>query len=151
MIAENAYTPEIVNQVVDYAFTEKVYGEQARREQVFEEVDGMSDIGLHILCSEFDALSKFALPRRTICGESAKLRRLRQLLPSLQRDGHRMLIYSQWSDMLDILEELCLELQMDYSRLDGRTPVPDRQKIIDDFNDDASVPICLMSTRGKHS
>jgi SNF2 family DNA or RNA helicase len=36
---------------------------------------------------------------------------------------------------------------MDYSRLDGRTPVPDRQKIIDDFNDDASVPICLMSTR----
>jgi hypothetical protein len=151
VIAENAYTPEIVNQVVDYAFTEKVYGEQARREQVFEEVDGMSDIKLHILCSEFDALSKFALPRHTICGESAKLRRLRQLLPSLQRDGHRMLIYSQWSDMLDILEELCLELQMDYSRLDGRTPVPDRQKIIDDFNDDASVPICLMSTRGKHT
>ena len=63
MIAENAYTPEIINQVVDYAFTEKVYGEQARREQVFAEVDGMSDIELHVLCSEFDALNKFAVKK----------------------------------------------------------------------------------------
>eukprot|EP01046_Picozoa_sp_COSAG06_P061009 COSAG06_NODE_13207_length_1282_cov_36.837799_2_plen_43_part_01 len=40
--------------------------------------------------------------------------------------GSRVLLFSQWSEMLDILEELCDELGMgNYLRLDGRTPVAD--------------------------
>ena len=147
LLRQNSYTPEIIEKVVDFAFAQDVYGSQARREQVFDEVNSLSDIQLHVLCSEFEELNKYAIPRRTICGESAKLRRLRQLLPSLRREGHRMLVYSQWSDMLDILEELCLELNMDYQRLDGRTPVAERQQLIDDFNDDDAMPIFLLSTR----
>ena len=147
LLRQNSYTPEIIEKVVDFAFAQDVYGSQARREQVFDEVNSLSDIQLHVLCSEFEELNKYAIPRRTICGESAKLRRLRQLLPSLRREGHRMLVYSQWSDMLDILEELCLELNMDYQRLDGRTPVAERQQLIDDFNNDDAMPIFLLSTR----
>jgi SWI/SNF-related matrix-associated actin-dependent regulator 1 of chromatin subfamily A len=146
---ENVYTAEVITQIVDFATKENVYGAQARREQVFDEVDAMTDIELHVLCSdpEFDELTQFAIPRRTICGESAKLRRLRQLLPALQKDGHRMILFSQWSDMLDILEEMCLELQMDCCRLDGRTPVSDRQQLVDEFNANDTIPICLMTTR----
>ena len=145
LLRQNSYTPEIIEKVVDFAFAQDVYGAQARREQVFDEVNSLSDIQLHLLCCEFEELNKYAIPRRTICGESAKLRRLRQLLPSLRREGHRMLVYSQWSDMLDILEELCLELNMDYQRLDGRTPVAERQQLIDDFNNDDAMPIFLLA------
>jgi superfamily II DNA or RNA helicase len=62
--------------------------------------------------------------------------------------GSRVLLFSQWSEMLDILEELCDELGMgNYLRLDGRTPVADRQAMIDAFNDDEGIPVFLLSTR----
>ena len=66
----------------------------------------------------------------------------------IMQRGSRVLLFSQWSEMLDILEELCDELGMgNYLRLDGRTPVADRQAMIDAFNDDEGIPVFLLSTR----
>lgn len=44
---------------------------------------------------------------------------LAELLPSLANDGHRVLIFSQWTTMLDILEWTLEVIGVTYRRLDG--------------------------------
>lgn len=45
---------------------------------------------------------------------------LAELLPDLKKCGHRVLIFSQWTSMLDILEWTLDVLGVTYRRLDGR-------------------------------
>jgi len=42
-------------------------------------------------------------------------------------EGSRVLIFSQMTRMLDILEDYCLWREFEYSRLDGQTPHEERQ------------------------
>ncbi len=58
------------------------------------------------------------------CG---KMVLLDKLLPRLKKDGSRVLIFSQMTRMLDILEDYCVWRGHDYCRLDGQTPHEDRQ------------------------
>ncbi|OIT37693.1 protein chromatin remodeling 19 [Nicotiana attenuata] len=51
---------------------------------------------------------------------SAKCQELAKLLPSLKLRGHRVLIFSQWTSMLDILEWTLDVIGVTYRRLDGR-------------------------------
>lgn len=78
---------------------------------------------------------------------SAKCRALAELLPDLKKCGHRVLIFSQWTSMLDILEWTLDVLGVTYRRLDGSTQVTERQAIVDAFNNDTSISACLLSTR----
>jgi hypothetical protein len=70
------------------------------------------------------------LPTKTLF-DSAKMGRLAQLLPQLQRDGHRVLLFSQYTSMLDLLERFIGEeeggLGLKYLRLDGSTQQEQRQ------------------------
>lgn len=59
-----------------------------------------------------------------------------------------MLIFSQWTRLLDLLEILLQEvLHMRYLRLDGSTPIKERQILIDTYQTDLSIPIFLLSTK----
>jgi chromodomain-helicase-DNA-binding protein 4 len=79
---------------------------------------------------------------------SSKLQFLDQILPHLKKDGHRVLIFSQFTRMLDILETYLERLEYSYLRIDGTVHGEDRQKRIDAFNDpQSSVFIFLLSTR----
>lgn len=64
-----------------------------------------------------------------------------------QREGHRVLVFSQWTRLLDLLEVLLQDISLRYLRLDGSTPVKTRQGFIDEFNADASIPVFLLSTK----
>jgi SWI/SNF-related matrix-associated actin-dependent regulator of chromatin subfamily A member 5 len=52
---------------------------------------------------------------------------LDKLLPRLQAEGSRVLVFSQMTRMLDILEDYALWRGYDYCRLDGQTPHEERQ------------------------
>jgi SWI/SNF-related matrix-associated actin-dependent regulator 1 of chromatin subfamily A len=147
----NGFSDSALQAIISYAHDNNVYGSQASREQVQTEVLSLSGVELHVLCSEFAELEKYCVAQRTICGQSAKFRWLRQRLPKLHRDGHRMLIFAQTSDALDLLEFLCLETKLDYCRMDGRTPVAERQGLVDTFNghgmESSDIPVFLLSTR----
>ena len=58
-----------------------------------------------------------------------------------------MLVFSQWTRLLDLLEVLLRDIQLGYLRLDGSTPVKERQAYIDTFNTDTSIPVFLLSTK----
>ena len=49
----------------------------------------------------------------------------------VQARGSRPLIFSQWTQVLDVLEWLLDHLRLPYTRLDGSTTVADRQAIVD--------------------
>jgi SWI/SNF-related matrix-associated actin-dependent regulator 1 of chromatin subfamily A len=58
-----------------------------------------------------------------------------------------MLIFSQWTRILDLLEVLLEDMEWRYLRLDGSTPVRVRQELIDTFNHDQTIPVFLLSTK----
>ncbi|KAL0267638.1 UNVERIFIED_CONTAM: hypothetical protein PYX00_009848 [Menopon gallinae] len=81
----------------------------------------------------------------TNCG---KMVILDKLLPKLQEQGSRVLIFSQMTRMLDILEDYCFWKGYKYCRLDGNTSHEDRQRHINEFNSPESEKfIFMLSTR----
>lgn len=73
---------------------------------------------------------------------------LDKLLTTLQGRGSRVLLFSQMSRVLDILEDYCLWRGFQYCRLDGSTAHEDRVRDIDEFNRPGSEKfIYLLTTR----
>eukprot|EP01047_Picozoa_sp_COSAG01_P040521 COSAG01_NODE_3417_length_6121_cov_33.897376_3_plen_998_part_00 len=79
---------------------------------------------------------------------SGKLVLLDKLLPRLQRKGSRVLIFSQMTRVLDILEDYCTMRKHKYCRMDGSTNGDLRDAMVDEFNSEGSETfIFLLSTR----
>lgn len=78
--------------------------------------------------------------------DSPKLQKIREMLPDLVAEGHHVLIFSQWTRIMDLLEESMRDLGMAYLRLDGSTPVRERQELIDIFAE-GQTPVFLLSTK----
>jgi superfamily II DNA or RNA helicase len=89
-----------------------------------------------------------AASHRNLVDASSKLQLLELLLPKLQERGHRVLIFSQFLDMLDMVEDFMDGMQLRYQRLDGTVSSLNKQKRIDEFNaPDSSLFAFLLSTR----
>jgi chromodomain-helicase-DNA-binding protein 4 len=89
-----------------------------------------------------------AVSHRNLVEASAKLTLLETLLPKLKEKGHRVLIFSQFLDMLNIIEDFLDGMQMAYQRLDGTMGSLEKQKRIDQFNaPDSPLFAFLLSTR----
>ncbi|ROV96820.1 hypothetical protein VMCG_07894 [Cytospora schulzeri] len=85
---------------------------------------------------------------RNLVEASSKFVLLEQILPKLQERGHRVLIFSQFLGMLDIIEDFLTGIGFKYHRLDGSISSLERQKRIDSFNEPGSEYFAfLLSTR----
>ena len=79
---------------------------------------------------------------------SGKMVLIDKLLPKLQRDGHRVLIFSQMIVMLDIIQEYCEWRGYEYERLDGGVRGNEREAAIDRFvKPNSNRFLFLLSTR----
>ncbi|XP_051137067.1 CHD3-type chromatin-remodeling factor PICKLE-like [Andrographis paniculata] len=79
---------------------------------------------------------------------SGKLQLLDKMMIKLKEQGHRVLIYSQFQHMLDLLEDYCNYRKWHYERIDGKVGGAERQVRIDRFNAKNSSRFCfLLSTR----
>ncbi|KAJ8725323.1 hypothetical protein PYW08_003506 [Mythimna loreyi] len=78
------------------------------------------------------------------CG---KLQTLDGLLRRLKAGGHRVLIFTQMTRVLDVLEAFLSMHGHAYLRLDGATRVERRQPLVDRFNADPRVFAFILSTR----
>ncbi|KAJ8085234.1 chromatin remodeling complex Adenosinetriphosphatase [Marasmius tenuissimus] len=79
---------------------------------------------------------------------SGKMIILDKLLKSMKEKGSRVLIFSQMSRVLDILEDYCLFRSYKYCRIDGGTAHDDRITAIDEYNKpDSDKFIFLLTTR----
>lgn len=79
---------------------------------------------------------------------SGKLLMLDRMLPALRADGHRCLIFSQFTSMLDLLEDYCELREYPFVRLDGETNRVKRRLDVRRFNSaNSNLFIFLISTR----
>lgn len=79
---------------------------------------------------------------------SGKLLMLDRMLPKLREDGHRVLLFSQFTSMLDLLEDYCELREYPFVRLDGDTNRVQRRLDVRRFNaPNSPLFIFLISTR----
>lgn len=107
---------------------------------------------LRKICNHPDLLDKslarkagydFGSPRL-----SAKLQLTKDFLQKVMvPNGHKTLLFSQGKLMLNIIEKCMGECGIAYVRMDGETPVDQRQTMIDRFNTDPQIHVFLMTTR----
>lgn len=85
--------------------------------------------------------------KRLLQFDCGKLQALDKLLRDLQAGGHRCLIFTQMTRVLDILEQFLNIHGHKYLRLDGSTKVEQRQILTDRFNKDTRILAFILSSR----
>lgn len=79
--------------------------------------------------------------------DAGKLTVLDDLLKRLKASGHRVLVYSQMTKMIDLLEEFMVYRKYRYMRLDGSSKISERRDMVADFQSRAEIFVFLLSTR----
>jgi len=105
-------------------------------------------------------LQKFLLMARMACdstllvdkqkpGYSSKLERLGELLDQLAAEQDRKIVlFSEWTTMLSLIEPLLARAGLDFVRLDGSVPQKKRQELVYRFQHDPACRAILMSSAG---
>ncbi len=105
-------------------------------------------------------LQKFLLMARMACdstflvdkeepGYSSKLERLGELLEQLAaEDDRKIVLFSEWTTMLNLIEPLLARAGLDFVRLDGSVPQKKRQELVYRFQNDADCRAIIMSNAG---
>ncbi len=78
-------------------------------------------------------------------GTSGKFELLLETLDTLQAEGHRALVFSQFVQMLTLVRQALDERGIPYAYLDGQTR--NRQEVVDQFQGDDSLPFFLISLK----
>ena len=76
---------------------------------------------------------------------SGKYEQFKELLEEVIDSGEKVLVFSQFTSMLDIFEDDLIKDKVNYLRLDGSTK--NRQDIVDQFNNDDKVKVFLISLK----
>ncbi|KAM9091991.1 chromatin-remodeling ATPase INO80 isoform 3-T3 [Megaptera novaeangliae] len=85
--------------------------------------------------------------KESLITDSGKLYALDVLLTRLKSQGHRVLIYSQMTRMIDLLEEYVVYRKHTYMRLDGSSKISERRDMVADFQTRNDIFVFLLSTR----
>lgn len=113
---------------------------------LIQELKDSSDFQLHLWCRDYSYLLKeFDIPTEAKL-DSGKVQKLLELIEQYQKNGDRVLVFSKFSRLIDVLQEVLALQGIDHRVLRGDTMVADRQTLIDEFNDDPSIPVFLLTT-----
>ena len=100
------------------------------------------------MTSLFEKRSYMTVPSmEKLIRDCGKLKLLDSLLVDLKAGGHRVLVYSQMTKMLTILEDYMQYRKYSYVRLDGSTSLEERALMVNNFQKDTSIYVFLLSTR----
>jgi SNF2 family DNA or RNA helicase len=76
---------------------------------------------------------------------SAKVNLLTDRLEQVVAEGHKALVFSQWTSLLDLIEPQLAAADIGFSRLDGSTR--DREGVVNGFQRESGPPVLLLSLR----
>ena len=76
---------------------------------------------------------------------SSKIERLLEALEEAASDGHKALVFSQWTGLLDLVEPHLQSANIRFTRLDGSTR--DRGAVVNEFQSDDGPPVMLVSLK----
>lgn len=145
LLAQNKYDKKKLTEMASLMLREPTHRD-ANKDLILEDMSVMHDYELHQLCKTYKSLSRFKLADDDIL-DSGKFQKMDELLNDLKSSKQRCLIFSQFTMMLDIMEEYMTIRGIEYLRLDGSTKVSDRLSLIDEFNQNDKVMVFLLSTK----
>lgn len=117
-----------------------------KEDLVYEDLEVMTDFELNRFCNRYARqMSKFKFDRDVYL-DSGKARNLIAILKQHKENGDRTLVFSQFTMVMDILEEVFEIEQVSFSRLDGSTKMAERQELIDQYYQDESIKVFMLST-----
>ena len=118
------------------------------KRQMLYGVDFLRKICNHPDLTEHKTLSKkpgydYGNPNR-----SGKMQVVKELLSLWKKGGHKTLLFAQHRIMLDILQKFVSQLpDINWRRMDGETPIKDRQNLVDEFNNRPDLHVFLLTTK----
>ncbi|KAH7123703.1 SNF2 family N-terminal domain-containing protein [Dendryphion nanum] len=146
LLFRDRYTDDIIRKMSKACRKEDTFA-QSDPATVFEELQLYQDYQSHSLCIKYPkALGKYALKNEEWM-DSGKVQKLAELLKKHKENGDRTLIFSQFTSVMDILQWVLDTLDISYCRIDGSTPISDRQTLIDTYYEDTSIDVFMLSTK----
>ncbi|KYK56008.1 hypothetical protein DCS_07973 [Drechmeria coniospora] len=113
---------------------------------LIQELKNASDFELHLWCRDYARLLKqFDIPSSAEL-DSGKVGKLLELIGRYERNGDRVLVFSKFSRVIELLQEVLALRGIGHLVLMGNTSVSERQALIDEFNEDAAIPVFLLTT-----
>jgi len=101
-----------------------------------------------LLICRMAADSTFLVDKREP-GHSTKIKRLKELLEDLNAQKDRkILLFTEWTTMLDLIEPILKELKMDYVRLDGSVPQKKRAILVNQFQKNPDCRLFMSTNAG---
>ncbi|KAF2768718.1 chromatin remodeling complex SWI/SNF component SWI2 [Teratosphaeria nubilosa] len=95
-----------------------------------------------------DQMNPSRMTNDLIWRTAGKFELLDRILPKLQATGHRVLMFFQMTQIMNIMEDFLRLREINYLRLDGSTKAEDRSDLLKQFNAPDSPYFCfLLSTR----
>jgi len=78
---------------------------------------------------------------------SSKLSQCLEIMSDAIRGGHKILLFSGYTSMFDLLEKELKKQDIKYFKLTGQTKVADRVELVDEFNANPDVKVFLISLK----
>ena len=78
---------------------------------------------------------------------SSKLEQCIEIVKEATSSGHKILLFSSYTSMFNIIEKELKENDINYFKLTGSTKVEDRVNLVDQFNEDENVKVFLISLK----
>ncbi|KAH7380698.1 SNF2 family N-terminal domain-containing protein [Pyrenochaeta sp. MPI-SDFR-AT-0127] len=118
-----------------------------KRQMLFG-VDYLRKICNHPDLTEHKTLSKKPGYDYGAPNKSGKMQVVKELLSLWKKGGHKTLLFAQHRIMLDILQRFLNQLpDINWRRMDGETPIKDRQDLVDEFNNNPNLDVFLLTTK----
>jgi len=147
MLFRTRYTDKTLDAVTKVLLKEADFKKRgAVAQYVKEDMEVMTDAELQVFFGSYLSTQKF-LQDENCYLQAGKVQALLRLLKEYQAEGRRMLIFSQFTQILDILQAIFKMQKVKYLLLTGATAVDIRQSLVDEFNEDDSIPCFLLSTK----
>ena len=80
-------------------------------------------------------------------GSSGKLKQSIDLVVDAIQSGHKILIFSSYTSVCEIIEKEFKKLNIDYFKLVGNTPVSKRVEMVEEFNNNEELKVFLISLK----
>jgi SWI/SNF-related matrix-associated actin-dependent regulator 1 of chromatin subfamily A len=147
LLFRKVYTDKKIRGMAKEIMKEDKYSSpEHSQDAIYEDMSYMWDFTLHKLCLDHASIHRFRLSNEEWM-VAGKVDALKRLLPACKKRGDRVLLFSFFTMMLDILEKVLDSLEIQYMRLDGQTKVDERQEMIDQFHDEEDITVFLLSTK----
>ncbi|RMZ66907.1 snf2 family helicase atpase [Pyrenophora seminiperda CCB06] len=145
LLFRHRYNNDQIRKIARACLKEETFAE-SNPDIIYEELELYQDYQCHQLASKYRALKRFELKDHEWM-DSGKVAKLLALLKKYKENGDRALVFSQFTSVMDILGWVFDDHDINFMRMDGSTPIQERQSLMDVFYQDESIQLFMISTK----